>query len=161
MWPVLNTVSLLIISLMMVACQQSPGEQVQEIRTEAGAVAELIRNPASAGKPTDTTDVPVLRFDEQTIDFGDISDDTIVTARLGFTNTGTRPLIISSARGSCGCTASEWPKDPVPPGARQELVVRFDPTGKEGPQVKPLTITANTYPNTTSVTVIANVKPKK
>ena len=41
-------------------------------------------------------------------------------------NTGTEALIISNAKGSCGCTAPSWPKEPIAPGATSQLKVKYD-----------------------------------
>ena len=59
-----------------------------------------------------------------------------------FKNTGKTPLVISNAKGSCGCTVPEWPKEPVAPGATAELLVKFNSKGKPNQQQKTVTITA-------------------
>jgi hypothetical protein len=48
-------------------------------------------------------------------DFGKIPQGKPVTVKFQFTNTGSEPLIVSKARGSCGCTGVEFPKDPILP----------------------------------------------
>ncbi len=146
----------------MSACQPAgqSGERVTEIRPPAGtSIADLIRNPVSADGQVDTSNVPKFSFDHTVFDFGEIPDTQPVTHVFTFTNTGKVPLIIAHVRSDCGCTAPQWPKDPVPPGGSGAIEVRFDPADKEGPQHKPVKITANTYPNTTVLTVLAKVKP--
>ncbi|TNF25305.1 MAG: DUF1573 domain-containing protein, partial [Bacteroidetes bacterium] len=69
-----------------------------------------------------------------------------------FKNTGQGDLIITDAKGSCGCTVPEWPKEPVPPGGEGKIDVVFNSEGKSGQQNKKITITANTVP---SMTVLA------
>ncbi len=128
-----------------------PGNQVSN--------ADLIRNPVSAEAPQDTAGLPRIQLDQTFFDFGEIPDDKIVRHDFEFQNTGKTPLVIARVRGSCGCTVPHWPKDPIPPGGKGKIEVRFDPSGKEGPQSKPITITANTYPNTTNIYVSARVKP--
>lgn len=136
------------------------GEQVMEIRPPAGSsISELIRNPVSADGQPDTSNMPRFSFDHMVFDFGEIPDTKPVSHVFTFTNTGKAPLIIAHVRSDCGCTAPQWPKDPVPPGGSGAIEVRFDPADKEGPQHKPVKITANTYPNTTVLTVLARVKP--
>ncbi len=137
-------------------------DQVVEIRPPAGSsISELIRNPVNADGQADTSNMPRFSFDHTVFDFGEIPDTQPVSHVFTFTNTGKTPLIIAHVRSDCGCTAPQWPKDPVPPGGTGAIEVRFDPTDKEGPQHKPVKITANTYPNTTVLTVLARVKPVK
>jgi len=121
--------------------------------------ADLIRNPVSAQDPGNTADFPKMEFDHEIYDFGEIPDDKIVEHNFAFTNTGKSPLVISHARGSCGCTVPHWPKDPIPPGGKGSISVRFDPTGREGQQSKTVAITANTYPNTINISISAAIKP--
>jgi hypothetical protein len=74
-----------------------------------------------------------------------------------FKNTGDKPLIISNAQGSCGCTVPDYPKEPVAPGASAEIKVKFNSKGKKGQETKFVTLTANTDPAETRLTIKANV----
>ena len=51
-------------------------------------------------------------------------------------------MIISNAKGSCGCTVPEWPKEPIAPGAKGTIRVKYD-TNRPGPINKSVTITSN------------------
>ncbi len=113
--------------------------------------ADIIRNPVSADKPTDTVNVAKLTFDRTAVDFGTIRQGEVVKETYRFTNTGRIPLVISDARSTCGCTVPDWPKTPIAPGAEGEISVRFDSENREGRQGKPVTITANTYPSATTL----------
>ncbi|MFW6272383.1 MAG: DUF1573 domain-containing protein [bacterium] len=43
-----------------------------------------------------------------------------------FTNPGKTPLIITSVKTSCGCTAADWTKHPVKPGKSGQVTVKYD-----------------------------------
>ena len=74
-------------------------------------------------------------------------DGEKVTYSFQFTNSGEAPLIISDAKGSCGCTVPNYPKEPIAPGATASIDVTFDSKGRIGKQSKAVTLTANTNPN--------------
>lgn len=103
---------------------------------------------------------PVFTFEETSFDFGNIDEGTVAEHVFSFTNTGDAPLIISNARGSCGCTVPEWPRTPIAPGATGSIKVSFNSSGKPGNQKKTVTITANTVPNTKILNISAQVAPK-
>ncbi|NJK83133.1 MAG: DUF1573 domain-containing protein [Saprospiraceae bacterium] len=98
-----------------------------------------------------------MTFDEMTFDFGTVNDGEKVRHAYKFKNTGNEPLIISNATGSCGCTVPQWPQDPIAPGATGEIMVEFDSKNKPGRQTKTVTITANTNPVTTRLTITGEV----
>jgi len=100
-----------------------------------------------------------MAFTGDTHDFGEINEGDKVSHTFKFSNTGQEPLIINSAKGSCGCTVPEWPKEPIPPGGEGEIMVEFNSKGKKNKQTKTVTINANTDPNPTRLTIKANVKP--
>lgn len=96
-------------------------------------------------------------FKKQSYDFGVIPDSKKVYTQFGFTNTGEEPLVIIGAEGSCGCTVPSWPKKSIAPGDTGTIEVAFDPNGKSGDQSKIVTITTNTRPQTTVITVKATI----
>jgi hypothetical protein len=51
-------------------------------------------------------------------------------------------LIISDAKGSCGCTVPEWPKEPIAPGKKSSIKVQYD-TNRVGAFQKTVTVTTN------------------
>lgn len=116
--------------------------------------------PAVPVGPTTT-----LQFAENSYDFGEVMDGEKVEHTYTFTNTGSEPLVISNAKGSCGCTVPAWPKEPIAPGATGEILVRFDSKGKGrvggGAQTKTVTITANTTPPDTRITIKGKVNKEE
>ena len=74
-----------------------------------------------------------------------------------FKNTGSEPLVISNAKGSCGCTVPTWPKEPVPPGGVGEIKIEFNTKGKPGRQSKRVTVTGNTVPTETFLEITGEV----
>lgn len=114
--------------------------------------------------------VPVLRaqenpqapqfvFEESRHDFGDIKQGNKVSHTFHFTNNGKTPLIISKVITTCGCTAPEYPKDPVPPGGKGSIKITFDSTGKVGKQNKVITILSNAEDQKQRLTIMASVLP--
>lgn len=85
---------------------------------------------------------PKISFTKQIHDYGTLRYGANGQCTFEFTNTGNAPLIISDAKGSCNCTVPEWPKEPIPPGGKGKIIVKYD-TKKSGPINKSVTITSN------------------
>lgn len=81
-------------------------------------------------------------FTKDTHDYGTVKNGADGTCTFEFKNTGNAPLIISNAKGSCGCTVPSWPKEPIAPGAKGVITVKYD-TKRPGPINKSVTITSN------------------
>ena len=89
--------------------------------------------------------LPILKFDFDTYDFGQVNDGEIVEVDYTFKNIGESNLIIYDASASCGCTVPEYPKDKeIKPGESGVIKARFDSSGQTGKQVKSITLTTNT-----------------
>lgn len=111
--------------------------------------------------PEPTGPTTVIEYEnEGRFDFGKVDEGDIVKHSFKFKNVGTEPLVISNARGSCGCTVPTWPKEPVPPGGNAEIYVEFNSKGKPGAQSKRVTVTANTNPTETFLEIRGEVKGK-
>lgn len=99
-----------------------------------------------------------IQFAESSVDFGNILQDSENTKVFTFTNTGSEPLVIENAKGACGCTVPQYPKEPIAPGGTGEIKVVYKPGKQKNKQNKTVTITANTEPSSTILTIIADVK---
>lgn len=84
----------------------------------------------------------VIEFEKDVHDYGDVAYKGNGTYSFVFTNTGTEPLMISNAKGSCGCTVPSWPKEPIAPGASAKIDVTYD-TKRVGAISKSVTLTSN------------------
>jgi len=91
-------------------------------------------------------------------DFGTIQQGDEPEFTFTFQNTGNEPMIISNAKGSCGCTVPQWPKEPIAPGEIGEINVKFNSKNKKGSQNKTVTLTANTTPPTTKLRVTGTIE---
>jgi hypothetical protein len=100
-----------------------------------------------------------IEFTKDTHDYGTVKYGADGTCTFEFKNTGNEPLIISTAKGSCGCTVPEWPKEPIAPGAKGTITVKYD-TKRPGAINKSVTITSNAVNEPTKVIRIkGNVLP--
>jgi len=117
---------------------------------------------ASANAQDVKSNGPVISWEKSTHDFGDIYQGDKVDYTYVFTNTGNEPLIITNVQVTCGCTTPKgWPKDPIPPGAKGEITIGFNSTGKSGKQNKVITIVSNAAGTGNTVSFSTNVLEKK
>jgi hypothetical protein len=108
-------------------------------------------------KSTPKVDGPVLAFEKNTHDFGDIVQGDKVEHVFKFTNTGNEPLIITNIQVTCGCTAPEWPRNPIMPGAKGEIKIAFNSAGKIGRQNKTVTVVSNAANDENTISFVTNI----
>lgn len=136
-------------AVVFMSCKDKAAEKVKDENVEV-----------AAERDAKNADFPVMEFAKTEHDFGTINEGDVVEHKFAFTNTGKSPLVIVSAKGSCGCTVPEWPKDPIAPGATAEMLVKFNSNGKPNQQNKQVTITANTEKGKEVIKIKALVTPK-
>tara|TARA_R110001592_G_scaffold300895_1_gene572169 strand:- start:50949 stop:51347 length:399 start_codon:yes stop_codon:yes gene_type:complete len=107
-----------------------------------------------------TVNGPVITFESDSKDFGDIKQGDKVENVFKFENTGKTPLIISNVAATCGCTVPSWPKEPIAPGKTAEIKVSFNSAGKMGKQNSVVRIYSNASEPIEKVSLISNVLPK-
>ncbi|NJL76399.1 MAG: DUF1573 domain-containing protein [Saprospiraceae bacterium] len=130
----------------------SPTATPVEPTVSADGSVQPVQPAAPVGPTTSMT------FAETTFDFGTVKDGEKVRHVYKFKNTGKEQLVISNAKGSCGCTVPQWPQAPIAPGGSGEIIVEFDSKGKPGLQTKTVTITANTEPAVSTLTITGTVE---
>jgi hypothetical protein len=90
----------------------------------------------------DTKDGAKIEFESETIDYGTIENNADGNREFKFTNTGNAPLVITTAKGSCGCTVPTWPKEAIAPGQSSVIKVHYD-TKRTGAFSKSVTLISN------------------
>ncbi|MBB4080634.1 hypothetical protein GGR28_003269 [Lewinella aquimaris] len=100
-----------------------------------------------------------MTFEQTEIDYGTIEQNADPYRVFTFTNTGTEPLIITNAVGSCGCTVPSYSKAPVAPGETGEVKVRYA-TDRLGKFRKRVTLTTNVSKEPIVLTIMGEVLDK-
>ncbi len=137
------------LSLLMFSCKEDASKKIR-------------RDNLEIAKERDTEiklDGPKISFNKTEHDFGTINEGDIVETVFEFTNSGKSELIISSAKGSCGCTVPQWPKEPIAPGEKGEIKVKFNSYKKPNKQQKQVTLLTNTVDGKEILIIKAQVTP--
>ena len=117
--------SILSLSLLTLSCNENAAKKINDKNVE---MAKQRDDEIKEGGPK-------LNFDKTEHDFGVINEGDVVETVFSFTNSGNSELIITSAKGSCGCTVPEWPKEPIMPGEAGEIKVKFNSDRKPNLQL--------------------------
>ena len=146
-----KSVGLFALSLVVLAtaCKQ---ESAADKITDADMKAIQEQN-AIAGR------IAKVEFDKEFHDFGTIKEGEIVVTEFIVKNVGDSDLLIHDAKGSCGCTVPQPPKEPIKPGDSAPIKVSFDSKGKPGSQEKTVTLTTNSENGHETFKIKANVTP--
>ncbi|MBC8510601.1 MAG: DUF1573 domain-containing protein [Cryomorphaceae bacterium] len=140
---------LLLVSLALVSCNLSSDEKT--------ITTDLVNSPLTANSNAEKVLTPNIEMLETSYNFGEMLQGESVTHDFILKNTGEADLIISAAKGSCGCTVPEWPKTPIAKGEEAAIKVTFNSAGKSGKQNKTVTLVTNAMPNTKVLTINGNV----
>ncbi|MEM9835238.1 MAG: DUF1573 domain-containing protein [Bacteroidota bacterium] len=155
------TFAILALGLIMTSCQSGGTDAQADARA---AVEQTTVQPNQPAQPTQpNVAVPsgpltTLEFAESSFDFGTVTEGQVVSHTFSFTNTGSEPLIISDAKGSCGCTVPSKPTAPIAPGEAGEITVQFNSKNKKGQRNQKVTVTANTNPAQTFIYLTGTVE---
>lgn len=103
------------------------------------AQTETVQQPSSK---EDGSPASEMTFESMEVDYGVIEHNAEPYREFHYTNTGNAPLVISNAKGSCGCTVPEWSKEPLAPGKSGIIKVRYA-TNRIGKFSKTITLTTN------------------
>ncbi|MEY3397602.1 MAG: hypothetical protein RL220_196 [Bacteroidota bacterium] len=115
------------------------------------------KSATDVGKESEARTKTNIKWDQTVHDFGNLKQGDKGEYTFKFTNVGTEPLVIENCKAGCGCTVPQWPKEPIVPGGKGEIQVTYNSAGKQGPQTKDVTVTANTNPIQSKLTIKANV----
>jgi hypothetical protein len=91
----------------------------------------------------DSTTVQLI---DSAFNFGTAAEGEKITYNYRFKNSGSKPLIVTNAHASCGCTIPEKPEKPVMPGETSFIKVVFNSKGKVGHNEKTITVISNAKP---------------
>ena len=122
--------------------------------------SNLVMNDNTAESSSKKSGMPEFNFEKELHDFGQLVDGEKVSYSFKFSNSGDAPLIISNAKGSCGCTVPNWSRDPIAPGESGSIDVTFNSSGRSGKQNKAITLTANTNPSRKVINITSEVTSK-
>jgi hypothetical protein len=105
---------------------------------------------------------PKMNFANTRFDYGTIKEeDGKQEAVFNFTNTGDSVLVITRVQSSCGCTAADYTKSPVPPGGKGYVKAVFDPRGYSSRFAKSVSVYANAKPAVVVLVIEGTVTPRE
>ena len=98
-------------------------------------------------------------FEKTLHDYGTIKKGGDGNCEFKFTNKGNKPLILQNVLASCGCTAPEWPKEPILPGQTGVIKVAYN-TNIPGVFTKTISVHSNAKNSPVVLSVKGTVESK-
>ncbi|HHZ63961.1 MAG TPA: DUF1573 domain-containing protein, partial [Flavobacteriales bacterium] len=108
-----------------VSAQEAKKVEVLPVQAKSTTATADGSQPAVVITPPANPNAPEIVFESDVMDYGTVDYNGDGVREFIFTNTGKEPLIISRAKGSCGCTVPTWPKEPIMPGAKGKIKVKY------------------------------------
>ncbi|MES2589122.1 MAG: DUF1573 domain-containing protein [Bacteroidota bacterium] len=154
-------------SLAVLSCSEDKSEKEVVSTIAAGGQSEKelektlkeFEEEEKSMKAAEANSLTTLKFDKLRHDYGNVKPDSENLCKFKVTNTGKNPLIIESVSASCGCTTPHKPEKPIAPGKSDYIEVGFHPKpGQLNEIIKTVTVTANTDPKISEISIRAFVK---
>lgn len=129
--------------------------------TLSAAVAQNVNHQVATQSNTEVNpNAPKASWNLTVNDLGDIPQSIPKEAQFILTNTGKEPLIIQSAKASCGCTNTKFSQEPVLPGKSTTIAATYN-AAAPGQFSKSITVITNASPNPVILSIKGNVVAKQ
>jgi hypothetical protein len=102
----------------------------------------------------------LLTWKSEAVDVGDIPQGVPKLIEFELKNNGTTPVIITSAKSSCGCTVADYQKEPILPGKTALVTAKYNATALGG-FTKTITVTTSVDEALKVLTFKGNVLPNE
>lgn len=102
-----------------------------------------------------------LEFNENSWDFGEIAEmGGEVSHTFEFWNRGKSPVVLVNVRTTCGCTMSEYSREPIAVGASSKLEITFDPRYRPGLFRKSIYVHSSASSEPIRLSIMGYVSPR-
>jgi hypothetical protein len=101
-----------------------------------------------------------LTWKSEAVEVGDIPQGIPKLIEFELKNNGTTPVIITSAKSSCGCTVADYQKEPILPGKTALVTAKYNATALGG-FTKTITVTTSVDEAVKVLTFKGNVLPNE
>ena len=121
--------------------------------------AGMAQNDEAQPKKNKKVKTPEITFVKLVHDYGQVEQGGNGECEFEFKNTGKADLILTNCRSSCGCTVPSWPKDPIAPGKKAVIKVKYN-TQRIGQINKTITVESNAVNDRVVLKITGNVNAK-
>jgi len=128
------------------ACNRNKNPYENKLGIEPSVIAEM-----------DTAHYTIIQWKDTLYNFGTLKAGDSTHLQFQFTNVGETPLFVFDTRTTCGCTITDFPKDPVMPGKSGFIAVTFKSGILTGEINKRIVVVANAKNNKYSGLIIRGV----
>lgn len=152
----------LVVALSLVSCkkEQKADQLITEEQTETPVVAPAVESQEDLIKEAQAKPLTNVALSESNFEFGKIKKGDHVEHVYEVTNTGKNPLIISQVKPACGCTAPSYTKEPILPGKKGQITLKFDSSSFDGLVNKQAEVYANVEKTPIVISFSADIQPK-
>ncbi|MGA9211973.1 DUF1573 domain-containing protein [Kaistella sp.] len=150
----------LVVALALVSCKKNQKADQLIIEEEtAQTAAPVIDSQEDMVKEAQAKPLTNIALSEAQFDFGKIKKGDHKEHTYEVTNTGENPLIISQVKPGCGCTVPDYTKEPILPGQKGKITLKFDSSNFDGLVNKQAEIYANVEKAPIVITFSADIQP--
>ena len=114
-----QVIILFLLLVYMSACSQSS-------QKSEGISNSVNQKNDSVSINQDETTGPLINFELQFKDLGEVEQNSRLTYEYEFTNTGSEALIITNVRTSCSCSVASYSKTPIAIGNSDIIILKLD-----------------------------------
>ncbi|MCE2743119.1 MAG: DUF1573 domain-containing protein [Fluviicola sp.] len=159
----------ILLSISMLALSLSINAQEDVKKREAIEKKESIKEykkietekvEVEKSEPKDAQTEKVIVFKNEVIERPEVKYDSQDLFIFEFKNTGKTPILIQNVQTSCGCTNAAKPEEPIQPGKKGEITVKYD-TKRVGQFTKTITVTTNVQTEPIILTIKGTVLPQE
>lgn len=146
--------------LTLAGCKKN--QQADQLAVNDKVTAEAVSDQPTQEeviKEAQSKPLTTLALSESNFEFGKIKKGDKVEHIYEVTNTGTNPLIISQVKPGCGCTVPDYTKDPILPGQKGKITLKFDSGNFDGLVNKQAEVFANVEKAPIMLTFSADIQP--
>ena len=127
---------------------QAPAENQAPVQTQDEMLKQAQANPSTT-----------IALSESAFAFGKLKKGDHVEHVYEVTNTGENPLIISQVKPGCGCTVPDYTKEPILPGKKGKITLKFDSSNFDGTVQKQAEVYANVEKAPIVLSFTADIQP--
>ena len=150
----------LIAVLSLTSCKKDQKADQLVVEEQQAVEAPVVQTQDELVKEAQSKPLTTLALSEANFDFGKLKKGDHVEHIYEVTDTGTNPLIISQVKPGCGCTVPDYTKDPILPGQKGKITLKFDSTNFDGLVNKQAEVYANVEKAPIVLTFSADIEPK-